>query len=234
MYIMLCFCNLFIGYLLFGAVLYFSASRLKLDRRDFKPIIGWFVFCGILFLGRMLIPHLSSVPSLWITIPDRLNNVDKTIVFQCSFDYLFLMCLILIGWIDYKKQIIPNVLNALILILGVTMQICTMILHWEMISEIVSLSERIIGMFILSVPLVIIGVLYKGSFGMGDVKLLAAAGFYLGWKGLLTGAFTGAFIAALLCIISLARHQIGLKDKIAFGLYLCVGMALVTILGWVN
>ena len=234
MYIMLCFFVLFIGYLLFGIALYYLGRRIELHRTDFKPILGLAILCGILYLGRMLIPYLSSFQPLWITIPERLKNVDKSTMIQCSFDYLFLMGLALIGWIDYKKQIIPNVLNVLILVLGVTIQICTVILPEEMTSEFVSFPERIIGMFILSVPLAIIGSIYKGSFGMGDVKLLAGAGFYMGWKGIVMGTFSGTFLSALVCIIYLVRRKISLKDRIAFGPYLCVGMALVTVLEWLN
>ncbi|MBQ6392307.1 MAG: prepilin peptidase, partial [Eubacterium sp.] len=162
-----------------------------------------------------------------ITIPDRLKNVDKVTIIQCTFDFLFLMILILIGWIDYKKQIIPNILNGLILVLGVLMQICGM-----MLSETISFPEHIIGLFILSAPLILLGIFYNGSFGMGDVKLLASTGFFMGWKNLVMGTFLGSFIAAMICIISLIQHKMGLKDKIAFGPYLCMGMAIVRLINW--
>ena len=156
------------------------------------------------------------------------------------------MILILIGWIDHKKKIIPNVLNGLILMLGVLMQICTVALpnivvntisgdpiSDEMTIEIISFPERIIGMFILSVPLIIIGYFYRGSFGMGDVKFLVCAGFFMGWKDLVTGAFVGSFMAAILCTVLILLHRMNLKDKIAYGPYLCIGMALNTLFGWI-
>ena len=228
MYIMLCFFILILGYLVFGISFYLLKKREELKTIKISCLlVVMLVLCGIIFLARLLIPYLSSTLSLWITIPDRLKNVDKVTIIQCTFDFLFLMILILIGWIDYKKQIIPNILNGLILVLGVFNQISNM-----MLAEPVILPERVIGLFILSIPLIIIGIFYKGSFGMGDVKLLASAGFFMGWKDLVMGTFLGSFIAAIICIVSLLRHKMELKDKIAFGPYLCIGMAIVRLINW--
>ena len=247
MSILLCFFILLLGYLVFGISFYFLKRReeLKTIKINCLPVVAMMILCGITFLGRMLIPYLSPTLSLWITIPDQLKNVDKVATIQFSFDFLFLMILILIGYIDYKKQIIPNILNGLIIVLGVLMLICDIILPFivskmfagqsiskEVITETTSFPEHIIGLFILSIPLVIIGIFYKGSFGMGDVKLLASAGFFMGWKDIVMGTFLGSFIAATICIISLIRHKMELKDKIAFGPYLCMGMAIVRLINW--
>ena len=250
MYIMLCFLIFFLGYIFFGIAYRHMNQKLGLTNKtditggNILLVITLLILCGTLFLTRMIIPYLSSHQLLWITMPKKLTYVDKTTLFQCSFDYLFLMMLILIGWIDYEKQIIPNYLNGLILILGIFMQLCILILPLieveaieglasseEMISEVVSFPERMIGLLIISVPIIFLGYFYKGSFGMGDVKFLVSAGFFMGWKNLVMGAFLGSAIASIVCIISLVRHKMDLKDKIAFGPYLCMGMALIILLG---
>lgn len=172
-------------------------------------------------------------------------------------DCLFMTLLAIIGCCDYKKKIIPNKLNGLILLLGVLMLIISILPPFARVIadseriitlaedsffeggilsritiEIISLPDRILGLFVLSVPLILIRHFYQGSFGMGDVKFLACTGFYMGWKNLIIGTFTGSSLAAVICIISILRHRLSLKDKIAFGPYLCVGMACVTLSGW--
>ena len=231
MYIMLCFFILFLGYLIIGISFYLLKKRevLKEIKLDYLPLIVMLILCGLIFLVRMLTPYLSPALSLWISIPEKLKNVDKAAAIHCSFDYLFLVVLVLIGWIDYKQQIIPNILNGLILVLGLFKLISDMV-----VAETIGFTEHIIGLLVLSVPLVIISIFYKGSFGMGDVKLLASAGFFMGWKDLVMGTFLGSFIAAIICIVSLLRHKMGLKDKIAFGPYLCIGIGIMTVAGWIS
>ncbi|WP_323764756.1 A24 family peptidase [Marinovum sp.] len=57
--------------------------------------------------------------------------------------------------------------------------------------------------------------------GMGDAKLLAAAGAWLGWQ-MLPWLVLAASLPALLFAL-LTRH--GREDRIAFGLWLCLGFA---------
>ena len=84
--------------------------------------------------------------------------------------------LLTISFIDYDTQEIPDVLN--IVLMG--MAVAAIFLFPE-----ISIISRIIGFFEISVLMIIINLIKKESFGGGDIKLCAAAGFFLGWQNML-------------------------------------------------
>lgn len=110
------------------------------------------------------------------------------------------------------------------------------------------LYERFIGLTCVSVPLLLINIIIGSGkakhadiidnlsdkntavFGGGDVKLLAAAGFLLGWKGVLVafmmGVFTGGLYAIYLYFIKKKKKT----DVFALGPFLSLGIA-VSIIG---
>ena len=85
--------------------------------------------------------------------------------------------------------------------------------------------SRAIGMFCISLPLLLIALIKPGAFGGGDVKLMAAAGFLLGWQATLVAAFIGITLGGGYGIYLLASHKKGAKEHFAFGPFLCIGIA---------
>ena len=59
--------------------------------------------------------------------------------------------------------------------------------------------------------------------GAGDVKLMAAVGILLGYKGVLLAAFFGIVIGSVAAVILKIKNLKGWKSEIAFGPYLCIG-----------
>ena len=74
-------------------------------------------------------------------------------------------------------------------------------------------------------------VLGKESLGGGDVKLMIAAGFLLGWKMIVSGFFMGAIVGGAVGITVMLRKKKGGKEHIPFGPSLCVGMYLAVMFG---
>jgi len=71
------------------------------------------------------------------------------------------------------------------------------------------------------------------SIGMGDAKLAALLGLYLGWLGwelVPLGIAAGFVVQALLAVLLLVTRRIGLKGELPFGPAMLVGAALV--IGW--
>ena len=105
----------------------------------------------------------------------------------------------------------------------------------------VSLVSRVIGFFVVSVPMYILAVL-TGGFGGGDIKLMAVAGLLLGWKATLCAFMLGIFAAAFFCIyiVLYAAYAVfkkkaesfkegmhaAMKMQFAFGPYLSIGIVL--------
>ena len=71
------------------------------------------------------------------------------------------------------------------------------------------------------------------SIGMGDAKLAALLGLYLGWLGweiVLLGIAAGFVVQAVLAVLLLATRRIGLKGELPFGPAMLLGAALA--IGW--
>jgi leader peptidase (prepilin peptidase)/N-methyltransferase len=88
------------------------------------------------------------------------------------------------------------------------------------------METRIAGIFIVSAPLFLIASLFPGSFGGGDAKLMAAAGFLLGWPGALISFVIAAFTCGVYSVLSLVLGKKSRSDAFAFGPHLCVGIFL--------
>lgn len=90
----------------------------------------------------------------------------------------------------------------------------------------ISLADRIWGVFGVSVLLLCIALLVPGSFGGGDIKLVAASGMFLGWEGNLLAFSLAVFMAGAFCVWMLLWGKLGRKSRIAFGPFLCAGIIL--------
>jgi len=59
--------------------------------------------------------------------------------------------------------------------------------------------------------------------GLGDVKMLAMIGAFLGWRGVAVGLFVGAAAGALVGLSAMALGRAGLRSKLPFGAFLALG-----------
>ena len=82
---------------------------------------------------------------------------------------------------------------------------------------------HIIGALCVSVPMFLLCLVIDGAFGGGDIKLMAAAGLFLGWQNTLLAMFFGIVFGGIYGIYLLAAKKAGKKDHFAFGPFLCVG-----------
>lgn len=128
--------------------------------------------------------------------------------------FLVLCDLTVITFIDADTQEIPPVLNYILLGLGILSVI---------ISDGPDIKERFIGMAAVSVPMFLLAVLLNG-FGGGDVKLMFAAGFLLGWKGILAAFLIGVISGGIYSVYLLVSKRKGRKEYFAFGPFLSLGI----------
>ncbi len=118
--------------------------------------------------------------------------------------------LIEIALLDFKTMEISDWAVAVIALLGIAL----MILRGDYIPSL-------IGFVCVSLPFLVLALF--NAMGMGDVKLMAAVGVLLGYKGVLIAAFFGIVIGCLVAIALKTRNKTGWKSEIAFGPYLCIG-----------
>lgn len=129
--------------------------------------------------------------------------------------FLVSAVLVMITVIDAYTQTIPPVLNIILSVLGLV-SILTM--------PGISVAERVIGFFCISVPMFLIVLLVPGGFGGGDIKMMAASGILLGWKGNLAAFFIGLIIGGVYGAFLLISGKKGRKEHFAFGPCLSIGI----------
>ena len=95
----------------------------------------------------------------------------------------------------------------------------------------VAIVSRLIGMICISLPLYLIVLIIPEGFGGGDIKLMFAAGFLLGWKATVVGFFIGLILGGIYGVICLVRRSHGKNDHFAFGPFLSVGLAITLFCG---
>lgn len=127
--------------------------------------------------------------------------------------------LMVIAVIDWRTFEIPNGLNLALLVLGI-IRIVTDLSNWKL---------YLIGMVCVSLFFLLIWFVTGGAgIGMGDVKLMGAAGLLLGWRNIVLGMFVGCIIGAVIHMIRMKR---GAGRRLAFGPYLAAGSWLAALFG---
>ena len=128
--------------------------------------------------------------------------------------------LLSLSWIDWKTYEIPFSYNVFIFALGVIGMVFDLA-HWY---------EYVIGFFAISLPLLALFYLSKGTaIGGGDVKLMAACGMLLGWKLTLLGFVLGCIIGSVIHIVRMKISRE--KHMLAMGPYLSVGVLISALFG---
>lgn len=186
----------------------------RLFPKDLVPIFSWIFlrakcrYCGEPISPRyMLVELFCGAMSLCLYI---FYPLPTAILF-----FLVGAILLTLTMIDADTQEIPDSLNIAIFICGIAA-------IW--IVPDVTLVSRLIGIFAISVPLLLIAILISGAFGGGDIKMMAAAGFLLGWQNAILATFIGIIIGGVYGVILLAGRKKGRKEHFAFGPALAVGV----------
>ncbi len=121
--------------------------------------------------------------------------------------------LICITMIDFDTMTIPN---GLVIALMIPALLCFFVFPQ------LGILSRVIGIFVISLPMLILTVFIGEAFGGGDIKLMAVAGFMLGWGNAVLAAFIGLMLGGMVAVCLLVRKT---ADKhMAFGPYLCIGI----------
>lgn len=155
-----------------------------------------------------------------IVIAGMLFSVAAVVCYGISLQTLTLLLLYgiltAIAWIDWKTQTIPPLLNIMIGIVGI-LSCFTM--------PGPTVTERLIGFVCISVPMYLVVLFVPGGFGGGDIKMMAATGLLLGWKGTVAAFLIGLLSGGCYGIWLLAARKKSRKDHFAFGPFLSLGVA---------
>ena len=127
--------------------------------------------------------------------------------------------LTVVAVIDWRTFEIPNGLNLAIFLLGVV----------QLVADRRNWALYLIGMCSVSLLFLLLWFITHGNgLGMGDVKLMAAAGLLLGWPRILLAMILGSVSGAIIHTIRMRR---GAGRKLAFGPYLSAGIWVAALFG---
>jgi leader peptidase (prepilin peptidase) / N-methyltransferase len=95
------------------------------------------------------------------------------------------------------------------------------------------LLRAVLGALVLFLVFLVLALISPSSLGMGDVKVAALLGLYLGWLGwgaLALGAAAGFVVQALVALALLMSGRVGLRGELPFGPAMLGGAAIA--IGW--
>ena len=130
--------------------------------------------------------------------------------------FAYLAILMAVAGIDWDTRIIYDRFHIAIMVLGAAAL-------WLFPEH--GLVDRLIGAAAVSLPMLVLTLCVEGAFGGGDIKLMAASGFLLGWKAIIAAMFLGLISGGLYCVWMLAKGRLSRKDRFAFGPFLAAGLA---------
>jgi len=143
------------------------------------------------------------------------SNSDPLALVRALLLSLMCSCLLALSVIDFRTYEIPVGFNIVIAILAVV----------NLLLDFSRWKNVLIGLFCISVPLLLIFLVSKGkAIGGGDVKLMAACGLMIGWEKICFAFLVGCILGSLIHII---RMRVSGADRVlAMGPYLSLGIVL--------
>lgn len=137
--------------------------------------------------------------------------------FQLDALYLLILFMILLAitMIDYDTMEIPN---------GLVLALFVPIIGMMFLPSEITILERVIGFFVVSLPMYLLTRLIPDCFGGGDIKLIAVCGILLGWKLTLLATFISLLLGGGNAIYLLLKKKTEKSSYMAFGPYLSIGI----------
>ena len=180
---------------------------------DLIPIFSWIFLrgkcrkCGERISVQY--PLVEVCNGILYVIIFMINGYSMESILYC----LMTSALLVLSVIDIRTYEIPVGINLFLLVIGA--------LHFILDRE--NWISYLAGMFAVSILLEVIFLISKGrAIGGGDVKLMAAAGFILGWKEIILAFVIGCIAGS---VIHLLRMKLSGADKVlAMGPYLSAGI----------
>jgi len=184
------------------------------------PLLSWLIQKGkCRACGVKLSPQYPIVEAvngvMWLLTGILLRGDWVTVALYCG---LFSLLMVL-SVIDWRTFTIPNGINLAILILGVI----------RLVTDLDNWLSYLIGLVSVSAVFLLLHVGTGGNgLGMGDVKLVGAAGLLLGWQNMILAVLVGSLGGA---VIHSLRMKRGAGRRLAFGPYLAGGIWFAALVG---
>ncbi len=167
----------------------------------------------------------------WLNDLSQMESVEELILklFITVLSASLCSALLVVTVIDWRTFEIPLGANIFILVIGTLKFAGNVLIHgfnsvWlDVYGFEANWFDYVIGFFVVSIPLALIYYISKGrAIGGGDVKLMAVAGLFLGWKLALVALIAGCLYGSVIHIIRMKVSGEG--KQLAMGPYLSAGI----------
>jgi leader peptidase (prepilin peptidase)/N-methyltransferase len=201
--------------------------------RDNIPIVSWLLLrgacrhCGARISFRY--PAIELLTGLFTLILAWLHG--PTVAFLSGF--LFCTAMLVLIFTDLDHQILPNLVTIPGTAVGFLISLLPGGLGWL---------DSLIGLALGWTAIVAVSWAYlklRGveGMGMGDAKMMALVGAFLGWAPVLLVLVLGSFLGSLAGGVMVARGKGDLQAKLPFGTFLGIAGLIAlffgeTIIGW--
>jgi leader peptidase (prepilin peptidase)/N-methyltransferase len=139
---------------------------------------------------------------------------------------LFACAMIVLFAIDLRHQILPNAITVPGIVVGFAL---SFVLPPGWLRSLIGLLAG--GGILFAIAEVYFRLRGIEGLGMGDVKMLAMIGAFLGWQLMLLTLVLASFAGSLLGLALIASGRGGMKLKLPFGTFLAVGALLAAVAG---
>lgn len=153
-------------------------------------------------------------------------ELEHSLYVKCSIAALVLLAAAII---DYYMMKIPNMLSVILLLSGMGSLIYEFIYSRDFIR--LSLIGSVAGAVICFMLLLVMSLITKGGFGMGDVKLISSFAFLMKPACVFYSVTYGMMICLVVTVILLAIKRKGMKDEIPFAPFIYFGYVVAILLG---
>ncbi|WP_353683288.1 prepilin peptidase [Thermodesulfovibrio sp. 3907-1M] len=179
------------------------------------PVLSFFLLKG-------KCAYCGAKISLRYPVVELLNGILYVLAYinfafpLLPFVLIFISSLIVISFIDFDFQIIPDQISIPLIFLGFILSFLPN--NSSYLAQ--GIKDSLLGVFVGGGSLLIVSIISKGGMGGGDVKLNAAVGAFLGWKSALLTIFIGSLAGSIVGIVILKKTG---NRKIPFGPFLSLG-----------
>jgi len=191
------------------------------------PIVSWLVLRGRCRACRAAIgiryPIIEAITAAmfaggWWAYSSAPALLASRLVFGCALIVLFA--------IDLEHHLLPNVITLPGIAVGFLFSLATEP-GWQ-----ASLIGILVGGGVLfGVAEAYYRIRHEEGLGMGDVKMLAMVGAFLGWKLMLMTLMMASLCGSLIGLLLIATRRGGLKYALPFGTFLALGAAAAATVG---
>jgi len=200
-------------------------------------VLGCLLSPAAEILIARLLPRLGGLPSLRIRITTAAVTGAACVAFAVRFGYAAslpaLVLLAVLGVqlarVDIALHLLPNQLVFILLIAGILLLTAPLVISQQADDFVRALA----GAVILFAVYLILALISPGGIGMGDVKLAAPVGLYLGylgWSQLLYGGLLGFIVNGVTTAVLLGGKRRNTAKEVAHGPAMLGALALTALL----